>query len=141
MIRQTSIQAYRQIEASGLLSRVRWMVYSHLFHHGPLTGSELNSQMGGVGYHKRLSELEQLDVAATVGRRACSVTGMECELWDVTANLPTGSVQTTSTRPTKADFGKALAELRVIHGDQKSQGKPFSQNLATVLGWVRDKYT
>lgn len=141
MVRQTSIQAYEQIEASGLLSRVRWLVYAHLFRHGPLTGSELNNQMGGRGYHKRLSELERLRVARTVGRKNCAVTGRECEAWDVTANLPTGSVTSSSTRPTPAEFGQAMAELRVVHAEMQKLGKPFSQNLITVLGWVRDKYT
>lgn len=140
-MRQTSLRAYQQIEANGLLSRTRWMVYSYLFHHGPLTGSELNVKMGGVSYHKRLSELEQLGVVQTAGRRACAITGMECEQWDVTANLPTGSVISTSTRPTKAAFADALAELRRVHAAQQQQGQPFSQNLAHVLGWIRDKYT
>jgi len=139
-VRQTSIQAYQQIEANGLLSRVRWLVYAHLFHHGPLTGSELNSQMSGVSYHKRLSELERLGVVQTCGRRRCTITDMECEQWDVTANLPVGSISTANTKPTRAEFGQALAELRVIHSDQKAAGKPFSKNLAMVLGWVRDKY-
>lgn len=141
MIRQTSIQAYREIEAKGLLSKVRWLVYSHLYTHGPLTGSELNSQMGGVGYHKRLSELERLGVATTVGRKTCSVTGMECELWDVTANLPTGSITSSSTKPTRAQFVDAIQELRTVHAEMQKLGKPFSQNLANVLGWIRDKYT
>lgn len=141
MIRQTSIQAYREIEAKGLLSKVRWLVYAHLYTHGPLTGSELNSQMGGVGYHKRLSELERLGVVATVGRRTCSITGMECELWDVTANLPTGSIPSSSTKPSRSEFGQAIAELRLVHSEMQNLGKPFSQNLINVLGWIRDKYT
>jgi len=142
MIRQTSIQAYREIEARGLLSKVRWLVYAHLYTHGPLTGSELNTQMGGVGYHKRLSELERLGVATTVGRKTCSITRRECELWDVTAYLPTGSIPSSSTKPSRQEFGQAMAELRIVHAEMMQRlGKPFSQNLVNVLGWVRDKYT
>lgn len=140
-MRQTSIQAYQQIEAHGLLSRVRWVVYSHLFRHGPLTGSELNSQLGGVSFHKRLSELERLGVVYTMGKRNCDVTGMECEQWDVTAGLPVGASTSGTPRPSRTEFGQALAELRVVHSDQIAAGKPFSQNLASVLGWIRDKYT
>jgi len=141
MIRQTSIQAYREIEAKGLLSRVRWLVYAHLYANGPLTGTELNAQMGGVGYHKRLSELERLGVVRTVGRKRCSVTGMECETWDVTANLPTGSTTSSGTKPSRTEFGQALAELRVVHAEMQKLKIPFSQNLVNVLGWIRDKYT
>lgn len=140
-MRQTSIDAYRKIEANQLLSRVRWKVYAHLFGAGPLTGSELNHELGGSGYHKRLSELEQLGVVYLAGKRMCNITGMECETWDVTANLPSGSVTSTSSRPTKKEFADALAELRKVHFDQQAAGKPFSANLANVLGWVRDKYT
>lgn len=141
MVRQTSIQAYREIETKGLLGKIRWKVYAHLFVAGPLTGSELNRGLGGSGYHKRLSELEQLGVVRLAGKRPCTVTGMECETWDVTATLPTGTVS-TSSRPSKAEFAAALAELRVVHGERQQAGLPaFSITLANVLGWVRDKYT
>ena len=140
-MRQTSIQAYKQIEANGLLSRVRWMVYSHLFHHGPLTGGELNRQMGGGGYHKRLSELESLGVIVGTGIRVCSVTGMKCEQWDVTCALPSGTIKQSGTKPTRAEFGKAFAQLRVIHRHQQMVGKPFPPELVEVLSWVRDRYT
>jgi hypothetical protein len=140
-IRQTSIQAYTEIESKGLLSKVRWKVYEHLFNAGPLTGSELNHDLGGSGYHKRLSELEQLGVVYLAGKRTCNITGMECETWDVTATLPTGTVKSTSSRPSKAEFAAAMAELRVVHGERQQAGLPaFSITLVNVLGWVRDKY-
>jgi hypothetical protein len=91
--RSTSAKALTAIETGGLLSRLRLKVYKALFASGPMTAGELNRaclEDGQVtpGYHKRLSELERLGLARRVGVRACKVTGLECDEWDVTDSLP-----------------------------------------------------
>ena len=114
MPRDTSIQVYHQIRAEGLLSKMRLKVYEHLFNHGPLTRSELDSQLKGPAevnpsYHKRLSELERQGVIRTVGRKACSITGREVELWDVTANLPVAFVREQTNEQLFREAGRAYA--------------------------------
>jgi len=86
MVRETSIEAFRQIEEEGLLSDRRFQVYSYLFRHGPCTGLQVS---GGVpGGWKRLAELRDLGVAREVGYTVCEVTGKTVLLWDVTDKLP-----------------------------------------------------
>ena len=91
-VRQTSIDVYREIEASGLLSKTRQDVYSYLFHNGPLTAGEifmgLNKVLVKGSVCARLTELERLGVILEVGVKPCSLTGMTATLWDVTNQLP-----------------------------------------------------
>ena len=90
-MRDTSEAAFAHIKNSGLLSRMRWAVYEHLFKHGPLTGTELNEQMREFGRghcHKRLSELKRVGVVREVEKRACSITGRVVYAWDVTSSIP-----------------------------------------------------
>ena len=142
MIRNTSAMAYHAIKANGLLSRMRWLVYDCLYQHGPLTGNEVNERLKSPGqvapsYHKRLSELETLGVVRTIGVRACSVTGRECEEWDVTSNLPTGSVSNAGARPTKAQMKSAVRELRAIHNNlQRQRGRGLSPDTVAVCQWL-----
>jgi hypothetical protein len=93
MVRQTSIEAYRRIEAEGLLSRKRWEVYSALFEYGPATGMELLERMNRRSkvdsqVRARLNELREMGLAREVGRRVCSVTNQTVILWDVTDAMP-----------------------------------------------------
>lgn len=93
MIRETSRTAYQQIKAEGLLSRMRWRVYDAIYHHGPLTGHELDTHLAHpdetkTSYHKRLSELLRLRVVRIAGERPCKITGRVAVLWDVTTSLP-----------------------------------------------------
>ena len=96
-VRTTSLKVYDDIRVGGLLSRMRWAVYNHLFRCGPLTGAELDEQLrgakGGRGhYHKRLSELRDIGVARELDARLCAVTGHHAIAWDVTANMPSKAV-------------------------------------------------
>lgn len=100
MTRQTSIQAYRTIEANGLLSKRRFQVYSALFHGGPLTAAELahkipgyKSESVGFNIHARLCELRARECVIELGEKKCSLTGNNVILWDVTEKLPTESKQ------------------------------------------------
>lgn len=93
-LRQTSLEAYRHIESEGLLSRVRFEVYSILFHHGPLTMADIHKRLSkgrsvsGGTYTSRLSELERMGVIREVKRVKCPITGRTATLWDVTSSLP-----------------------------------------------------
>jgi hypothetical protein len=94
MIRQTSIDVYRQIEAEGLLSRLRWEVYKVLFEKGPLSQTDSylhltkSTKKGPQSYAPRFAELKNLGVIEEVGEKICSTTGRNVLIWDVTDRLP-----------------------------------------------------
>lgn len=96
MTRQTSIEVYHQIEAEGLLSRLRLDVYRALFHEGPMTQMETCRllQKTTLPYtldHSilpRFAELKRAGVITETEERTCSVTGRNVLTWDVTNNLP-----------------------------------------------------
>lgn len=90
MIRQTSIEVYKQIEAEGLLSKRRFEIYRCVFNNGPLTQMEA-ARFTGLLDHSvtpRFAELERQGVITTVGERKCSITGRRVLIWDVTDRLP-----------------------------------------------------
>jgi hypothetical protein len=111
-----------------------------------MTAGELTSMLQRPNephpsYHRRLHELEQLGVAFRGGTRACCVTGNTAEVWDVTDQLPFGSV-VHAHKPTKAEVADALRELRQAHATLKEQtGAGFTKNLIDVLAWLRDKHS
>lgn len=92
MIRQTSVEAYRRIEAEGLLSEARWKVYNALYEFGPCTGGELFLKMNGQHIKgsvcARLTELRDMGVAAEIGVKTCRMTGETAIAWDVTSAIP-----------------------------------------------------
>lgn len=139
-VRETSAAVYHEIEANGLLSTMRWKVYSFLYTNGPLTQNELNAGLKGSNevapsYHKRLSELRDLKVVRELGTRTCKVSGNQCIEWDVTANLPEDSAQ-GATRPTVAEMRKAVEDLRELY---RKLGKEFSPELLKLCAWLGSK--
>lgn len=105
-MRSTSIRAYREIRDNGLLSKRRFEVYDHLFHHGPSTAREtskiLSKRFGTSedSYNSRFIELERQGVIKPVGEVENPHSGMKVTQWDVTANLPT-KFESTKAIPRK----------------------------------------
>lgn len=116
MVRETSIAAYREIEAKGLLSKRRFQLYKVLFVNGPMTANEcmhvLNrgqpAALWDMNVHARFTELRQLGVAKEVGTTRCSLTGKEVICWDVTSKVPTSKALPKD--PTKK--GQTVESLR-----------------------------
>jgi S-adenosylmethionine:diacylglycerol 3-amino-3-carboxypropyl transferase len=96
-MRQTSIDVYNEIKNNGLLSDLRFKVYSSLFKYGACTANELVKKMADSGdklesrdfFAQRLSELRNLGVIREVNKRKCEITGRIAIVWEVTNNLPT----------------------------------------------------
>jgi hypothetical protein len=96
MPRQTSREAYDTIVKNGMLSKRRFQVYHTLFFSGPLTAGEItalintslgmNVQLNSIS--PRLAEMERSGAVTSVGERACTVTGHNAIIWDVTGKLP-----------------------------------------------------
>lgn len=92
-MRQTSIAVFKQIQEEGLLSRLRFDVYSALYKRGPCTALELYKSCF-EGTHRdhsitpRFSELERAGVIAATEERPCRVSGRNVTVWQTTNNLP-----------------------------------------------------
>lgn len=119
-MRRTSAAVYRQIEAEGLLSRMRWEVYRVLYAIGPATAGEVARRLmaAGVGsgggragpgnVSARMVELIQLGVVEEIDERVCTVTGRNVLVYDVTDNLPRGEV----AKSPRLNYHAALQALR-----------------------------
>jgi hypothetical protein len=80
-MKQTSLEAYADIQASGQLGKVQKLVYQSILMDGPATGREINQRLGGQGYHKRLSELKREGWIVEIEPRKCKVTGRKATVW------------------------------------------------------------
>jgi hypothetical protein len=118
-MRQTSLQAYNQIKANGLLSELRFMVYDCIYHSGPITQGECvdilmrdierGNNSGTFG--SRFAELKNLGVIVETGKRPCKITGRTCLEWDVTDKLPVKFERITKDQMIKA-LKEEIASLR-----------------------------
>lgn len=92
MTRKTSVDVYRRIEAEGLLTGLRWKVYSALFISGPMTISEVEQYLGfSIGSRSlspRFAEMVKMDAIYDAGIRDCRVKGNTVHQWDVTDRMP-----------------------------------------------------
>lgn len=96
MIRETSIQAYNQVCASGILGKMQLKAYEVLSHLPDedfgITGNELDQICSpgktNASYHKRLSELERMGLAHVIGKRICKISGHEDLVWGSTELVP-----------------------------------------------------
>jgi DNA-binding Lrp family transcriptional regulator len=124
--RRTSAQAYHQIEAEGLLSKLKLAVYQELFHHGPLTAKEVAKRLGAErdSISPRMKELVRLGVVAEAGERFCTVSEREAVAWDVTDALPQASeMAENSVKPAR---GKANSQHATEIADLKAALAPFA---------------
>jgi len=117
MTRRTSVSAYREIEANGLLSKRRLEVYECLFKDGPLTGAQVAVKIRRPNQvsetvRNRITELVKLGVAYEVKEVDCPVTHRQVILFDVTERLP----KDYEKPKTKAQIIKEL-ETRLIDSE------------------------
>lgn len=86
---ETSRRAFHEITDDGTLGDQQERVRAHLAASpAAITANELNQQLGGKGFHKRLSELERVGVVRRAGERACTITGRVCAVWVATGETP-----------------------------------------------------
>ena len=116
-IRQTSIDCYNQIKASGLLSKRRLEVYEALLSTAPCTSSEAirnaKTTFGVFGVSSRFTELRDLGVIYEKDTRPCKVTGRSVIEWDLTDNLPIKLQKKTTTKTDRKN--QALDALRELY--------------------------
>lgn len=88
-----------------------------------MTRSELDRMLKGLNevlpsYHKRLCELERMGAVERLGTRPCSVTGRECDEWDVTDRLPT-KIEPRSTPRVRRSMQTCLVCGSEAAGDRR----------------------
>ncbi len=113
--RQTSIDCYNQIKEEGLLSNMRFRVYSALLSMGkPSTTREVYATMNVIKQEAtRFTELRKLGVIYEVQNRKCNVTGRTSIEWDLTDRLPINIKKSNKTK--KQKINDALNSLRVLY--------------------------
>lgn len=103
MTRRTSKEAFDEIKASGLLSRLRFSVYEAIWLFGPGTSAEIilaardARKAGGLPVRDadqltqsraRFTELRERGVIHELPARPCGITGHKAIVWEVSAALP-----------------------------------------------------
>jgi hypothetical protein len=97
MLREASLAAYRELEASGGLGRLELLVTKDIAENGPTTQAETTLRLRNRGgqrpvyvesYQQRFSGLEDKQVIAVVGERVCRVLGKMATEWDLTGKMP-----------------------------------------------------
>jgi hypothetical protein len=92
MARDTSIEAYRAVEACEFLIDSTRAVYQCLYRDGSLTQNEVWQLIGGKrnkdSYGPRFALLVRLKLIVDLGTRICSYSKKRCHYYDVTSNLP-----------------------------------------------------
>lgn len=119
MIRETSLEAFREVQSSDVIGDMQRKVYCYLYVNGPLTANEiaynlaLKTKSQQKNIPTRLGELRDRGVVKEVGKKCCSITGMNVILWDVTANAPKSEVpKKMSRKELEQRYERSLAFFR-----------------------------
>ena len=118
--RQTSIDCYNEIKEQGLLSNMRFEVYSALLSMGkPSTTREVYETMNVLKQEAtRFTELRKLGVIYEVQNRKCTITGRTSIEWDLTDKLPVDFKSSNKTKQQKKNA--ALNSLRELYKNKDS---------------------
>ena len=132
--RQTSIDCYNQIKEEGLLSNMRFRVYSALLAMGkPSTTREVYATMNVIKQEAtRFTELRKLGVIYEVQNRTCTVTGRTSIEWDLTDRLPVNIKKSNRTKKHKID--DALNSLRELY---KNKDKSSDEDWKIVADFIK----
>jgi len=118
MTRDTSIEAYNEIKNNHRLHSLQLMVYDCLYHHGPLSATEVSLKTDEAlnCISPRFSPLRDKGVVREVGSKISKQTGKRVIIWDVTSNVPTKKQKKlTKTEALLAKVAK-ITELMKLHG-------------------------
>ncbi len=74
-MRDTSVQAFRDVEKDGTIARQQGIILSYLSGAScPQTASEIEAIVH-IKAHKRMAELERINKVKVCDKRKCSITG------------------------------------------------------------------
>jgi len=90
-MKQTSVQAYRQMRKSKELGKRQKKVYKAVKRYGPGTMREIYQFMGepGVysGYQPRFKELRDKNLLQESGKKQCNITGRKATIYEIKRRL------------------------------------------------------
>jgi hypothetical protein len=115
-MKQTSLEAYADIQASGQLGKVQKLVYQSILMDGPATGREINERLGGQGYHKRLSELKREGWIVEIEPRKCKVTGRKATVWALGHGVRPGKPNSKSREEKIEDTAREVVKYVLERG-------------------------
>ena len=123
--RQTSIDCYNEIKEQGLLSNMRFEVYSALLSIGkPSTTREVYETMNVLKQEAtRFTELRNLGVIYEVQNRKCTITGRTSIEWGLTDRLPVDFKSSNKTKQQKKNA--ALNSLRELYKNKDSTNEDW----------------
>jgi len=145
-VRKTSLISWQRIKDTGYITGQRELVAKLLYDSGPLTGTEVDEKLKypgetSPGYHKRLSELQDMGAIESLGYCICPIQGTLVIRWDISGKVPTKLEKTKSTSATPKDFDVAFNELREIRQLLLTEhGIPYSYALLRVLTQLQKKH-
>lgn len=124
MTRETSIRAYKEIVASGLVSKRRRQILFIVANYGPITANEafdiLKEKLGDTfkfdsNSHARFTELREQDLIYERCTRPCKVTGRTVIEWEMTLRKPTPYVKKeTATEKLKRENRLLKEEIATL---------------------------
>jgi predicted transcriptional regulator len=132
--RQTSIDCFNEIKRNGLLSKMRFEVYSALLSMGkPSTTREVYQTMNVLKQEAtRFTELRNLGVIYEVQNRKCTVTGRTSIEWDLTDRLPVNFKNKNKTK--KQRIEDAINSFRELY---KNKNNSTTQDWKTVADLIK----
>ena len=138
-IRTTSIEVYKLLEESGILSAKRWEIYATVYNHGPMTSAEAFAKLSEGKNLKsltqsraRFTELRGMGLLKETGERECTITGYTVIEWDVTDQLPL-KLEKAPTRKVKIEtYCKKLESLSLLVSDIFER-EELSTKIATLV--------
>jgi len=93
-MRETSLETFKMIKESGLLSKRRWQVYEFIFNNGPCSARDVHKALtkskgaNSSTFMSRVTELKEMGALKEVGIRKDSETNQKVTVWDVTKEIP-----------------------------------------------------
>ena len=131
--RQTSIDCYNEIKAKGLLSKMRFEVYSALLSIGkPSTTREVYATMNVIKQEAtRFTELRNLGVIYEVRNRKCTITGRTSIEWDLTDNLPKNIKLSKDSKKNRVN--NALTSLRGLYRNKNTSTDQDWKDVADLI--------
>ena len=120
-IRETSIEAYKEVLENGKINKVQKRVLELLIKEGPSTANELDEILlaQGIKYPKasaRLGELRDMGTVDEMDKRTCSISGKTVLVWKYNGRQPTKRVRSKSdkTLAKEATYKKLKTILYLI---------------------------
>jgi len=136
-VRQTSIDCYNEIVASGLLSAKRLEVYGAILKNAPCTSAEAvadspNAVMATT--RARLTELRELGVIYEKGEKLCSISKRNVIEWDLTDLLPQGRRPGNSRKQQRT--AAAINALRELYKARGTASREAWINVARLINEI-----